>query len=168
MKKIGEVLDLKAIQLKNTKVKFVVKLLQYHLNAIIYRYNQKFSFKEYIVALEKDLTSVVLDSGLSGDREAVELLGKVREIIRRLREHLKTDAPSLIDLNEAVDKSIRFVLFQYSKSKTDVTLRQMIDMLDEVKLLSRIVEENSLLVTDRVKNLRVLESQLKERICSEL
>ena len=156
------------IQLKNTKVKFVVKLLQYHLNAIIYRYNQKFSFKEYIVALEKDLTSVVLDSGLSGDREAVELLGKVREIIRRLREHLKTDAPSLIDLNEAVDKSIRFVLFQYSKSKTDVTLRQMIDVLDEVKLLSRIVEENNLLVTDRVKNLRVLESQLKERIYNEL
>lgn len=149
-------------------MKFVVKLLQYHLNAIIYRYNQKFSFKEYIVALEKDLTSVVLDSGLSGDREAVELLGKVREIIRRLREHLKTDAPSLIDLNEAVDKSIRFVLFQYSKSKTDVTLRQMIDVLDEVKLLSRIVEENNLLVTDRVKNLRVLESQLKERIYNEL
>lgn len=168
MKKIGEVLNLKAIQLKNTKVKFVVKLLQYHLNAIIYRYNQKFSFKEYIVALEKDLTSVVLDSGLSGDREAVELLGKVREIIRRLREYLKTDAPSLIDLNEAVDKSIRFVLFQYSKSKTDVTLRQMIDVLDEVKLLSRIVEENNLLVTDRVKNLRVLESQLKERIYNEL
>ena len=154
--------------MKNTKVKFVVKLLQYHLNAIIYRYNQKFSFKEYIVALEKDLTSVVLDSGLSGDREAVELLGKVREIIRRLREHLKTDAPSLIDLNEAVDKSIRFVLFQYSKSKTDVTLRQMIDVLDGVKLLSRIVEENNLLVTDRVKNLRVLESQLKERIYNEL
>lgn len=149
-------------------MKFVVKLLQYHLNAIIYRYNQKFSFKEYIVALEKDLTSVVLDSGLSGDREAVELLGKVREIIRRLREHLKTDAPSLIDLNEAVDKSIRFVLFQYSKSKTDVTLRQMIDVLDGVKLLSRIVEENNLLVTDRVKNLRVLESQLKERIYNEL
>ena len=149
-------------------MKFVVKLLQYHLNAIIYRYNQKFSFKEYIVALEKDLTSVVLDSGLSGDREAVELLGKVREIIRRLREHLKTDAPSLIDLNEAVDKSIRFVLFQYSKCKTDVTLRQMIDVLDEVKLLSRIVEENNLLVTDRVKNLRVLESQLKERIYNEL
>ena len=149
-------------------MKFVVKLLQYHLNAIIYRYNQKFSFKEYIVALEKDLTSVVLDSGLSGDREVVELLGKVREIIRRLREHLKTDAPSLIDLNEAVDKSIRFTLFQYSKNKADMPLRQMIDVLDEVKLLSRIVEENNLLVTDRVKNLRVLESQLKERIYNEL
>ena len=149
-------------------MKFVVKLLQYHLNAIIYRYNQKFSFKEYIVALEKDLASVVLDSGLSGDREVVELLGKVREIIRRLREHLKTDAPSLIDLNEAVDKSIRFTLFQYSKNKADMPLRQMIDVLDEVKLLSRIVEENNLLVTDRVKNLRVLESQLKERIYNEL
>ena len=47
-------------------------------------------------------------------------------------------------------------------------LRQMIDVLDEVKLLSRIVEENNLLVTDRVKNLRVLESQLKERIYNEL
>ena len=168
MKKIGEVLDLKAIQLKNTKVRFVVKLLQYRLNTIIYRYNQKFSFKEYVVDFEKDLTSVVLDSGLNGDKEAVELLGRVREIIRRLREHLKTDAPSLIDLNEAVDKSIRFTLFQYSKNKADMPLRQMIDVLDEVKLLSRIVEENSLLVTDRVKNLRVLESQLKERICSEL
>ena len=168
MKKIGELLDLKAIQLKNTKVRFVVKLLQYRLNTIIYRYNQKFSFKEYVVDFEKDLTSVVLDSGLNGDKEAVELLGRVREIIRRLREHLKTDAPSLIDLNEAVDKSIRFTLFQYSKNKADMPLRQMIDVLDEVKLLSRIVEENSLLVTDRVKNLRVLESQLKERICSEL
>ena len=168
MKKIGEVLDLKAIQLKNTKVRFVVKLLQYRLNTIIYRYNQKFSFKESVVDFEEDLTSVVLDSGLNGDKEAVELLGRVREIIRRLREHLKTDAPSLIDLNEAVDKSIRFTLFQYSKNKADMPLRQMIDVLDEVKLLSRIVEENSLLVTDRVKNLRVLESQLKERICSEL
>ena len=168
MKKIGEVLDLKAIQLKNTKVRFVVKLLQYRLNTIIYRYNQKFSFKEYVVDFEKDLTSVVLDSGLNGDKEAVELLGRVREIIRRLREHLKTDAPSLIDLNEAVDKSIRFTLFQYSKNKADMPLRQMIDVLDEVKLLSRIVEENSLLVTDRVKNLRVLESQLKERIYNEL
>ena len=88
MKKIGEVLDLKAIQLKNTKVRFVVKLLQHRLNTIIYRYNQKFSFKEYIVALEKELTSVVLDSGLSEDKEAVELLGKVREIIKRLRGHL--------------------------------------------------------------------------------
>ena len=168
MKKIGELLDLKAIQLKNTKVRFVVKLLQYRLNTIIYRYNQKFSFKEYVVDFEKDLTSVVLDSGLNGDKEAVELLGRVREIIRRLREHLKTDAPSLIDLNEAVDKSIRFTLFQYSKNKADMPLRQMIDVLDEVKLLSRIVEENSLLVTDRVKNLRVLESQLKERIYNEL
>ena len=154
--------------MKNTKVKFVVKLLQYHLNAIIYRYNQKFSFKEYIVALEKDLTSVVLDSGLSGDREAVELLGKVREIIKRLREHLKMNALSLIDLNEAIDKSIRFTLFQYSKNKEDMTLRQMIDMLDEVKLQSRIVEDNNLLVTDRVKNLRVLENQLRDRIFGEL
>lgn len=149
-------------------MKFVVKLLQYHLNAIIYRYNQKFSFKEYIVALEKDLTSVVLDSGLSGDREAVELLGKVREIIKRLREHLKMNALSLIDLNEAIDKSIRFTLFQYSKNKEDMTLRQMIDMLDEVKLQSRIVEDNNLLVTDRVKNLRVLENQLRDRIYGEL
>ena len=168
MRKIEELVGCKAIQLKNTKVKFVVKLLQYHLNAIIYRYNQKFSFKEYVVDFEEDLTSVVLDSGLNGDKEAVELLGRVREIIRRLREHLKTDAPSLIDLNEAVDKSIRFTLFQYSKNKADMPLRQMIDVLDEVKLLSRIVEENNLLVTDRVKNLRVLESQLKERICGEL
>lgn len=149
-------------------MKFVVKLLQYHLNAIIYRYNQKFSFKEYIVALEKDLTSVVLDSGLSGDREAVELLGKVREIIKRLREHLKMNALSLIDLNEAIDKSIRFTLFQYSKNKENMTLRQMIDMLDEVKLQSRIVEDNNLLVTDRVKNLRVLENQLRDRIYGEL
>ena len=168
MKKIEEVTKCKVIQLKNTKVKFVVKLLQYHLNAIIYRYNQKFSFKEYIVALEKDLTSVVLDSGLSGDREAVELLGKVREIIKRLREHLKMNALSLIDLNEAIDKSIRFTLFQYSKNKEDMTLRQMIDMLDEVKLQSRIVEDNNLLVTDRVKNLRVLENQLRDRIYGEL
>ena len=149
-------------------MKFVVKLLQYHLNAIIYRYNQKFSFKEYIVALEKDLTSVVLDCGLRGDREAVELLGKVREIIKRLREHLKMNALSLIDLNEAIDKSIRFTLFQYSKNKEDMTLRQMIDMLDEVKLQSRIVEDNNLLVTDRVKNLRVLENQLRDRIYGEL
>ena len=168
MKKIGEVLDLKAIQLKNTKVKFVVKLLQYHLNAIIYRYNQKFSFKEYVVAFEKDLASAVLDSGLSGDKEAVELLGKVRDIVKRLREHLKTNAPSLIDLNEAVDKSIRFTLFQYSKNKADMPLRQMIDVLDEVKLQSRIVEDNNLLVTDRVKNLRALENQLRDRICGEL
>ena len=144
-------INCKVIQLKNTKVRFVVKLLQYHLNAIIYRYNQKFSFKEYVVALEKDLTNAVLDSGLSGDKEAVELLGKVRDIVKRLREHLKTNAPSLIDLNEAVDKSIRFTLFQYSKNKEDMTLRQMIDMLDEVKLQSRIVEDNNLSVTDRVK-----------------
>ena len=168
MKKIGEVLNLKAIQLKNTKVRFVVKLLQHRLNTIIYRYNQKFSFKEYVVDFEEDLTSVVLDSGLSEDKEAVELLGKVREIIKRLRGCLREYAPSLIDLNEAIDKSIRFVLFQYSKNKVDMPLRQMIDVLDEVKLLSRIVEENNLLVTDRVKNLRVLESQLKERIYNEL
>ena len=114
------------------------------------------------------MTSVVLDSGLSGDREAVELLGKVREIIKRLREHLKMNALSLIDLNEAIDKSIRFTLFQYSKNKEDMTLRQMIDMLDEVKLQSRIVEDNNLLVTDRVKNLRVLENQLRDRIYGEL
>lgn len=161
-------INCKVIQLKNTKVRFVVKLLQYRLNTIIYRYNQKFSFKEYVVDFEEDLTSVVLDSGLNGDKEAVELLGRVREIIRRLREHLKTDAPSLIDLNEAVDKSIRFTLFQYSKNKEDMTLRQMIDMLDEVKLQSRIVEDNNLSVTDRVKNLRALENQLRNRICGEL
>ena len=41
-------------------------------------------------------------------------------------------------------------------------------MLDEVKLLSRIVEDNNLSVTDRVKNLRMLEGQLKERICNVL
>ena len=168
MRKIEELVGCKAIQLKNTKVKFVVKLLQYHLNAIIYRYNQKFSFKEYVVAFEKDLASAVLDSGLSGDKETVELLGRVRDIIKRLREHLKTNAPSLIDLNEAIDKSVRFVLFKYSKNKTDITLREMIDMLDEVKLLSRIVEDNNLSVTDRVKNLRMLEGQLKERICNVL
>jgi hypothetical protein len=78
------------------------------------------------------------------------------------------NALSLIDLNEAIDKSIRFTLFQYSKNKEDMTLRQMIDMLDEVKLQSRIVEDNNLLVTDRVKNLRVLENQLRDRIYGEL
>lgn len=168
MKRIEELIGCKAIQLKNTKVKFIVKLLQCNLNAIIYRYNQKFSFKEYVVAFEKDLASAVLDSGLSEDKEAVELLGKVREIIRRLRGDLREYAPSLIDLNEAIDKSIRFVLFQYSKNKVDMTLHQMIDMLDEVKLLSRIVEDNNLSVTDRVKNLRMLEGQMKERICNVL
>lgn len=168
MKKIEDVINCKVIQLKNVKVNFKVKLLQYHLNAVIYRYNQKFSFKEYIIDLEKNLSDVVLASGLREDKEAEELLEKVREVIRRLREHLKANAPSLIDLNGAIDKSIRFVLFQYSKNKADMTLRQMIDILDEVKLLSRIVDGNNLSITDRVKNLRTLEKQLKERICNEL
>lgn len=168
MKKIEDVINCRVIQLKNVKVNFKVKLLQHNLNAIIYRYNQKFSFKEYVVALEKDLTSVVLDSGLNGDKEAVELLGAVRDIIKRLRGHLKTNAPSLIDLNEAIDKSIRFTLFQYSKNKADMTLHQMIDMLDEVKVVNRVVDDNGLSITDRVRNLRVLERQLKDRICDAL
>ena len=168
MKKIVEVINCKTIQLENVKVKFTVKLLQYHLNEIIYKYNQKFAFKEYCLAFNKELVDLVLNSGVHEDGDAKELVCKVRGVINYVRVYVRDYAPSLHELNDAIDKSIRFILFQYSNNKVGMRMCDVFGMLQEVRLVDGIVRGNNLLVTDRVKNLRMLEKQLKERICDEL
>lgn len=166
--KIEKITGISNIKLENVKVRFEVKLLQYNINNILYRFNQKFAFKEFVIKLEEELTNTVLNSKLKDVDEAKELLDKLRKVIKILREYIQKYSPNIPELNDAIDKSIRFILFKYGNNKTNMTLHERMNMLLEVKVICSIVQTYNLTLTSRIKNIQKLETQLKENILSEL
>lgn len=160
MKRINDVIKIKYIQLENVKVKFQIKLLQYNLNGIIYKYNNKYAFKEYINNFINELINAVVKSNLKDDEEAKEIITRTKELICILRKYNET--PS--DVAGAVDNTLKYILFQYSKNKAQMTLYELIDMLDELKTIKSIIRNNKLDDTPRTENSYKLINQIQQRI----
>ena len=166
MKKIEDIIKIKLIQLDNVKVKFTVKLLQYDLNAIIFKYKQKYAFQEHTTKLIKELTDTVTNSQpyKDKDKEVEEILTKTRDIIILLREYNKNTVINPQDLSQTIDSSLRYILFQYSKNKQDIDLYKQLEILDELKLIKHIITSNNIQETERIKNSYKLIEQIKENI----
>ena len=164
MKKIEDIIKLKYIELENVKVKFTVKLLQYELNAVIYKYKQKYAFNEYITQFIDELTNKVTQSQpyKEKDKEVEELLTRTRDIIIQLRNHNET--PSKQEFDYAIDSALRYILFTFSKKKQEMGLYEEIELLNELKTIKSIIVSNKLTETDRVKNSYKLMEQLQNNI----
>lgn len=167
MKKIEE-LKIKNITLENVKVKFQVKLLQYNLNSIIYRYRQKYAFKEIVDELINKLTKEVIKSNLKEDEEAGEIITKAREIIKQLIIYSKNCNITPKEAQEGVDCSLRYILYYYSKNKERMELEEQIELLKELVLFKKVISNYNLNITDRINNAYKLEKQLRESICLQL
>ena len=163
-----ERINIKSIKLENVKVKFTVKLLQYQLNNILFKYNQKYVFNEYISNLINELKTTVIESQpyQEKDKEVEELLLKTRDIINQLRG-IKTPTDKQ-ELNTAIDNTLRYILYNYTKKKADMSLYEEIEVLNEVKLIRQIIQTNNLDITPRIQNSYKLIAQLKENIINKL
>ena len=164
MKRIEEVIKIKVIQLENVKVKFTVKLLQYQLNSIIYKYKQKYAFNEYITQFIDELTNNVKESQpfKEKDKELEELLSKTRDIIIQLREYKEPQTAT--ELECGIDSTLRYMLFQYSKNKQEMGLYEEIELLEELKLIKQIITRTNITTTPRINNSYKLIEQLQNNI----
>lgn len=164
MKRIFEITATKAIKLENVKVPFQVKLLQYTINNILYKYNNKFAFPQYINLLKSELTSIIKQSNLSEDKDATELLEKAREIYKSLTNY----QPDNTGIDDAIDSSLKYIMYNFTKDKLTMTLEKEMELLNELKLISIIIDTNNIQVTERIKNGRKLIEQLKTSIIAKL
>lgn len=163
MKRIADITNTKSITLENVKVKFQIKLLQYNINNILYKYNNKFAFPQYINLLKSELTKTIKAANLNDDKDATELLTKVRELYIKLCNHQPEQIEEI-----AIDNSLKFILFNFIKNKTTLDIQQEIEMLEELKMFKDIITKNNIPVTDRIKNAYKLIEQLKTSITSKL
>lgn len=164
MKRIFEITNTKAIKLENVRVPFQVKLLQYNINNILYKYNNKFAFPQYINLLKSELTSIIKQSNLSEDKDATELLEKARELYISLNSYTQDNT----GIDVAVDNTLKFLLYQFNRDKLIMTLQQEINLLNELKMTREIITTNNIPVTERIKNSYQLIEQLKHSITSKL
>lgn len=168
MKRIEDIIQIKRISLDDIQVKFQVKLLQYQLNNIIYQYKNKYALKEYIKEFIDKLVQAIKDSNLIGDEQAKELLKKTKEIILKLRLMSNADTITKEDISQAVDSTIKYILYQYTNNKEKMTTHQQLDMLNEIKLIKDIIRKNNLNDTPRITNAYRLQEQLKVNIIEQL
>ena len=164
MKRIFEITNTKSIKLDNVKVPFQVKLLQYTINNILYKYNNKYGFNIIINQLKEELIKAINDSNLKDDKDAQELINKVRELYISLNSYTQDNTG--IDI--AVDNTLKFLLYQFNRDKLIMTLQQEINLLNELKMTREIITTNNIPVTERIKNSYQLIEQLKHSITSKL
>ena len=164
MKRIFEITNTKAIKLENVRVPFQVKLLQWQINQLLYAYNNKYAFEPIISQLKDDITKLVNDSNQKNDKDAQELITKVRELYIALNSHIVDNTG--IDI--AVDNALKYLLYQFNRDKLTMTLEQEINLLDELKMTRDIITANNLPITERIKNSYQLIEQLKRSIISKL
>lgn len=164
MKRIYEIINTKSIRLDNVKVPFQVKLLQYNINNIIYKYNNKYAFQPVIETLKAELVKAINDSNLKDNNEAQELINKVREIYITLNSYIVDNTG--IDI--AVDNSLKYLLYEFNKNKLTLTIQQELILLNELKMLKDIISTNNITITERIKNAYKLIEQLKHSISSKL
>lgn len=155
-------INIEAIKLENVKVSFEIKLLQYKINCILYKYRNKYSFQCYINSFIEELTQAVLKSALLNNDDAQELITKVRDIIKRLK------AIKCSCTDGAIDNTLKYILYTYSCNKSKMSIKEKIDMLHELKMLKKEIEDNDIYITNRIKNTFKLMEQLKENIISNL
>ena len=164
MKRIFEITNIKSIKLDNVKVPFQVKLLQYTINNILYKYNNKYGFNIIINQLKEELIKAINDSNLKDDKDAQELITKARELYISLNSYTQDNTG--IDI--AVDNTLKFLLYQFNRDKLIMTLQQEINLLNELKMTRDIITVNNVPVTERIKNSYQLIEQLKHSITSKL
>lgn len=164
MKRIFEITNTKGIKLDNVKVPFQVKLLQYNINNILYKYNNKYGFNIIINQLKEELIKAINDSNLKDDKDTTELLEKAREIYKSLNSYTQDN----IGIEIAVDNTLKFLLYQFQRDKLIMTLEQEINLLNELKMTREIITTNNIPITERIKNSYQLIEQLKHSITSKL
>lgn len=164
MKRIFEITNIKAIKLDNVKVPFQVKLLQYTINNILYKYNNKYGFNIIINQLKEELIKAINDSNLKDDKDAQELITKVRELYISLNSYTQDNT----GIEIAVDNTLKYALYQFNRDKLTLTLQQEIRMLDELKMTKEIITQHNLPITERIKNSYQLIEQLKRSITAKL
>ena len=164
MKRIFEITNTKSIRLDNVKVPFQVKLLQYNINNILFKYNNKYAFQPVIETLKAELVKAINDSNLKDNNEAQELITKVREIYKTLNSYIVDNTG--IDI--AVDNSLKYLLYAFNKNKLTLTIQQELILLNELKMLKEIITLNNITITERIKNAYKLIGQLKESIIAKL
>lgn len=167
MVRIGDILgDSKVVKLEDVKVKFQVKLLQWHVNNLLYEYNNKFALPKYIEKMMQELVNIINNSKVKDDKEATELLSKARAIYKALQQANKF--PASDDISNAVDSSLRYILFNYSKNKATYKVNELIELLQELKLLKETIEQYNISISERVKNAYKLMEQIKAQIVQQL
>ncbi len=164
MKRIYEIINTKSIRLDNVKVSFQIKLLQYNINNILFKYNNKYAFQPVIETLKAELVKAINDSNLKDNNEAQELIKKVREIYITLNSYKEDNT----DIDIAVDNSLKYLLYEFNKNKLTLTIQQELILLNELKMLKEIITVNNITITDRIKNAYKLIEQLKHSITSKL
>lgn len=164
MERILDITKTKTIQLDNVKVSFKVKLLQYNINNLLYEYNNKYAFPPFISKLKKELTSLILDSNLKDNNEAQELIKKTRIIYKQLDKY----NPNITDIDNALDNTLRFLLYQFNNKKGTITLQEEIKLIQELKIIQEIIKDYNLHNTDRINNSIKLYNQLKSHITETL
>lgn len=164
MKRIYEIINTKSIRLDNVKVPFQIKLLQYNINNILFKYNNKYAFQPVIDTLKAELVKAINDSNLKDNNEAQELITKAREIYITLNSYIVDNTG--IDI--AVDNSLKYLLYEFNKNKLTLTIQQELILLNELKMLKEIITVNNITITERIKNAYKLIEQLKESIIAKL
>lgn len=164
MKRIQEITEMPQIKLKNVKINFEVKLLQYQVNQLLYKYNNKYAFQQYITQLKQDLVQLMKDNEkTTRNKQSFELLTVVRNLYTTLNKyHAEPATP------EAIDNTLKFLLFNYTKQKATININQELQLLNELKLIRNIIENNKLPITSRIKNSYTLIQQLTESITKKL
>ena len=164
MKRIQEITNTPQIKLKNVRINFDVKLLQYQVNQLLFKYNNKYAISEYISQLKQDLIQVMKDNEkTTKNKQAFELLTAVRNLYTTLNKyHAEPATP------EAIDNTLKFLLFNYTKQKATINIYQELQLLNELKLLKNVIEKYKIPITSRIKNSYTLIQQLTESITKKL
>ena len=166
MKRVQEITGKKRIELDNVKVSFPIKLLQWQINNLLYQYNNKYAFPHTITNLTKELVDIVKKSKINEEKQSDEILTKARNLYTSL--HTYTNTKDKEEENKAVDDSIRFILFNYSKKKNVMSVTQQVELLTEIKEMLSYISSNGIPTTERINNLSKLSQQLRERIVSQI
>lgn len=164
MKRIFDITNTKSIRLDNVKVPFQIKLLQYNINNILFKYNNKYAFQPVIETLKAELVKAINNSNLKDNNEAQELITKARQIYISLNSY----TPDNTGIEIAVDNSLKYLLYEFNKNKLTLTIQQELILLNELKMLKDIISTSNITITERIKNAYKLIEQLKHSITSKL
>lgn len=164
MKRIQEITEMPQIKLKNVKINFEVKLLQYQVNQLLYKYNNKYAFQQYITQLKEELVQLIKSNEqTTKNKQAFELLTTLRKLYTTLNKHI-AEKPT----PDAIDNTLKYLLFNYTKNKPTITIVEELYLYNDLKLLKSIIEENNIPITQRITNTYKLISQLKLSITNKL
>ena len=183
MQKILEITNIKSIKLDNVRVNFQVKLLQYNINQLLYKYNYCYILPYYVENFKIELCNAIKNSNLSSDKEAKELITKAKELYNRITS-IKFEYTHE-DFADAVDKALSYIMYKYIKSKTEqgystYTPAQVINLILELKYFKEMVTTsnfkdayfNKTLFNkqqmDRVANAFKLYEQLKHSLINQI